>query len=52
MNVPIGAEEGAHTVKVELPVPVSSETELGFVITVMLVAAGGVAFRFTLPVNP
>jgi len=52
MNVPIGVDAGTHTVNVELPVPVSNETELGFVTTVMLVVAGGVAFRFTLPVNP
>ncbi len=52
MNVPIGVEAGTHMVNVELPVPVSNETEFGFVITVMLVVAGGVAFRFTLPVNP
>ena len=52
MNVPIGVEVGTHTVNVELPDPVSNETELGFATTVMLVVAGGVAFRFTLPENP
>ena len=52
MNVPIGVEGGTHTVNVELPVPVSKERELGFATTVMLVVAGGVAFRFTLPENP
>jgi hypothetical protein len=52
MNVPIGVEVGTQTVNVELPVPVSNETELGFATTVMLVVAGGVAFRLTLPVNP
>ncbi len=52
MNVPMGVEVGTHTVKAEVPVPVSSETELGFATAVMLVVAGGVAFRFTLPVNP
>jgi hypothetical protein len=52
VKVPVGVEIGANTVSVELPVPVSSETEFGFAAPVMLVAAGGVAFRFTLPANP
>lgn len=52
MSVPIGVEGGTHTVNVELPDPVSNETELGFATTVMLVVAAEVAFRFTLPENP
>jgi hypothetical protein len=51
-SVPVGVEVGTNTVRVELPVPVSSETELGFAALVMLVAAGRVAFRLTLPANP
>ena len=49
MNVPIGVEEGTSTVSVELAAPVSRETEFGFDATVMPVAVGGVAFKFTLP---
>lgn len=52
MNVPVGVEDGTSTVSVELAVPVSRETEFGFDATVMLVAVGGVAFRFTLPAKP
>ncbi len=52
VNVPVGVEDGTNTVSVELPVPVSRETELGFTATVMLVVPGGVAFRFTLPAKP
>jgi len=52
VKVPVGEEIGTNTVRVELPVPVSSDTEFGFAAPVILVAAGGVAFRFTLPANP
>jgi hypothetical protein len=52
VNVPVGVEDGTNTVSVELPVPVSRETEFGFAAAVMLVAVGGVAFRFTLPAKP
>jgi len=48
----MGAEVGIDTVNVALPVPVSSETEFGFAAPVIPVAAGRVAFRFTLPANP
>jgi len=48
----MGVDVGTNTVSVELPVPVSSDTELGFAVPVMLVVVGGVAFRFTLPANP
>ncbi len=51
-KVPVGVEIGTSTVSVELPVPVSSETEFGFAAPVTLVVAGGVALRFTLPANP
>ena len=49
VNVPGGVEDGINTVSVEVPVPVSRETEFGFAVTVMLEAVGGVAFKFTLP---
>jgi hypothetical protein len=52
VNVPVGVDVGTNTVRVELPVPVSSDTELGFAAPVMLVVAGSVAFRFALPANP
>ena len=52
VNVPIGVEDGTSTVSVEVLVPVSSETEFGFAVAVILVAVGGVAFRFTLPAKP
>jgi len=52
VKVPVGVEIGTNTVSVELPVPVSSDTEFGFAAPVMLVAAGEVAFRLTLPANP
>jgi hypothetical protein len=51
-NVPVGVEAGTNTVNVELPVPVSSDTEVGFAAPVMLVVVGDVAFRLTLPANP
>jgi len=49
VNIPVGVNDGADTVSVEVPVPVSRETEFGFAVTVMLEAVGGVAFKFTLP---
>jgi hypothetical protein len=49
MKVPVGVDVGTNTVSNELLVPVSSETEFGFAAAVMLVVAGGVALRFTLP---
>ena len=52
LKVPIGAEAGASTVNVELPVPVSKETEFGFTATVAPTLEGMVAFRFTLPAKP
>jgi hypothetical protein len=52
LNVPVGVDVGTNTVSVELPMPVSSDTELGFAAPVMLAVLGGVAFRFTLPANP
>jgi len=52
LKVPVGAEAGTSTVNVELPVPVSKETEFGFTATVAPTLEGMVAFRFTLPAKP
>ncbi len=52
VKVPVGVKAGTNIVNVELPVPVSSETEFGFAATVMLAEEGGVALRFTLPAKP
>lgn len=52
VKVPVGVDVGTYTVSVELLVPVSSETEFGFAAADIVVVAGGVAFRFTLPANP
>jgi hypothetical protein len=51
-KAPVAAEAGTNTVKVELPVPVSRETEFGFTAIVALTVDGMVAFRFTLPAKP
>jgi hypothetical protein len=51
LRVPVGVEPGTNIANVELPVPVSRETEFGFTCIVML-AIGGVAFRLTLPAKP
>ena len=52
LKVPVGAEAGTSAVNVELPVPVSRETEFGFTAMVALTLEAAVAFRFTLPAKP
>jgi len=52
LKVPVGAEAGATTVNVELPVPVSRETEFGFTATVAPTLEGIAAVKFTLPAKP